>query len=222
MPTGRTRKQRRAAARAKPAAQHIRTAVAGAQYNAVIVYERSKGAPADHHGRMSDFYLDSVVVGSRHDAEAELTAARMSGIGIGAKGICEVFLAPITAGFRGLTEPLKRGETPAEFNVWLLRRDGADGLREYEVKFTKSRTSDAPPEHDPNLWLCTQIGEGWQRPEHIAAHEERRRQLQLRAARVAAQKDGAAEKDGAAAGAAPRMSAEPRKGAAARKGAAIS
>jgi len=179
MPTGKTRKQRRAATRSKPASPRSRVAIAGAQYNAVVVYERLKDAAANQ-GRMSDFYLDAVVVGSRQDAEAELTAARLSGTGVGPGGIREAFLAPVTSGFRGLTEPLKRGDGPTEFNVWLLRRDGTDGLREYEVKLTKGRAGDAPPEHDPNLWLCTQIGEGWQRPEHVAASEERR--LQLRAA----------------------------------------
>lgn len=165
------------------------------KYHAIVVFSRKKtpgggAAGADDAGeagsRLSDFYLDRVVVGTPDEARVHLEAAKLHLAQThGPMDMFDAFIAPITSGFRGLTEPLMIGRQPTEFNVWMMRRDGLDGLREYEIKFTKRHVTDAEPDHDTHLWACTKIGEGWQRPDHLMQFDARQQRLaERRAARA--------------------------------------
>lgn len=165
--------------------------------HAIVVYSRKKrggGAAAapdagEVGSRLSDFYLDSVVVGSELDAQIRLEAARLHLAQQHGQGdIWRVFLAPITAGFRGLIEPLRVGDEPTRFNVWMMRRDGLDGTREYEIKMVKVHVSDGEPEHDKQLWACTKIGEDWQRPDHLARYAARQRTAEQRRAALSSRR----------------------------------
>lgn len=151
---------------AGPAQKPAETVPQSSDFRAIVVY--SRGLKSE--GGLSDFYLDNVIVGSEDDAEVERRAVEA------AKAVgpsFRAFVAPLVSGFRGVWEKLKVGNAPTEFNVWLMRRDGVDGNREYQVALVKKHVSQDPPEHDDRIWLCEQIGDGWVNPRHLATYERR-------------------------------------------------
>lgn len=116
---------------------------------------------SDHASGEAGFYLDSIITGTKADAEVELAAVQTEQRH---KGYCPSFVAPVTAGRRGLSGPVPRGGSAPTFNIWLLRRD-ANGFREYEVQALKCSGGDTPPSHEKE-WQAICIEKGWERRVH--------------------------------------------------------